>query len=243
MKFIFCLISLFLIPGSAIEFYTGLIRIFNSQELWAPLTIGFGVGLIVSMFIIRYLRWLTTFDHELTHALMALIFLRRIKRFIVTSSHGGYVEHSGGFGGEFGNLIITAAPYFLPTFSIIAVLFIPLIGPETFYYYLIFVGFTLIYHIVSTIEETYRGWSKKQYTDVLGETCMTDIGSLGYIAAFLSITGFTLFCYGIIFVMLRYEYAGIWPFWKSVCVSSWNIYYDLSVWVISATNDLMNNYF
>ena len=243
MKLLFCLISLFLIPGSAIEFYAGLAGIFNRQELWAPLTIGFGVGLIVSMFIIRYLRWFTTFDHELTHALMALIFLRRIRRFIVSSRHGGYVEHSGGFGGEFGNLIITAAPYFLPTFSIMAVQFIPFVGPETFYYYLIFVGFTLIYHIVSSVKETYMGWSKQQYTDVLGESSMTDIGRIGYVAAFLSITGFTLFCYGIIFVMLLYGYTGLWPFCKSVCLSSWNLYHDLFVMIYAMVIDMISKYF
>lgn len=243
MKVLFCLISLFLIPGSAVGFYEGLVGIFNNQVLLVPLIIGLGLGLIISILIIRYFRWFTTFDHEFTHALMALLFLRKIKRFVVSSRNGGYVEYSGGFGGEFGNLIITAAPYFLPTFSIIAILFLPMVGPQTLFYYTIFIGFTLIYHIMSSVEEIIINWDKQQFTDVRGESSETDIGKMGYIAAILSITGFTLFCYGFIFCMIRYGYSGVWPFCRAVCLSSWNVYHDLSVLMISVVNDLINNHF
>jgi hypothetical protein len=243
MKFLFCLISLFLIPGSAVGFYEGLVGIFNTQGLLLPLTVGFGLGIIISILIMRYFQWFTTFDHELTHALMALLFLRRIRRFIVSSKNGGYVGYSGGFGGEFGNLIITAAPYFLPTFSIIAILFLPLVGQQTIFYYNMFIGFTLIYHIMSSAEETIRNWNKEQFTNVRGETSETDIGRIGYIAAVLSITGFTLFCYGFIFCMIRYGYSGVWPFCKMVFFSSWNVYHDLSLTIISVVNELINKHF
>jgi len=90
------------------------------------------------------------------------------------------VEYSGGFGGKFGNLLITMAPYFLPTFSIMAVLFIPLVRPQNIFYYLVFIGFTLVFHIMNSV-------------------------------------------------------SGIWPFLKTVCLSSWDIYYDLIARMISVT--------
>lgn len=235
MKFLFSLISLFLIPGSAIGLYAALVAVFSNHELWIPITIGFGSGLVVSVLIIRHFRWFTTFEHEFTHALAALLFFRKISRFIVTAKKGGCVEYSGGFGGKFGNLIITMAPYFLPTFSVIAVLFIPLVPPASIFYYLVFTGFTLAFHIMNSLSGTYANWSKQQVTNVRGETSVTDIGRIGYIAAFLSITGLTLFSYGIALSMIHSGYPGIWPFLKTVCLSSWDIYYDLIARLISVT--------
>ena len=96
---------------------------------------------------------------------------------------------------------------------------------------------------MSSAEETYRSWSKQQFTDVLGETSESDIGELGHIAAGLSITAFTLLCYGIVFIMITYGYTGIWPFCKKVCLSSWNFYDELFIVIRSLINDLNNKYF
>ena len=93
---------------------------------------GITLGAMVTHFILLRIDGLDTFEHELAHALVALLFLRQITRFVSTRSSGGYVQHSGGFGGELGNHMIGLAPYYLPTFTIASVLFRPIVPMSWF---------------------------------------------------------------------------------------------------------------
>ncbi|MCX6268066.1 MAG: M50 family metallopeptidase [Bacteroidetes bacterium] len=205
--------------------------LFTKQELWLPLVIGLGAGVVLYFLIIRKSQWFLTFDHELAHAVMALLFFRRIRTFRVTSYAGGLVRHSGGFGGKFGNLMIQLAPYFLPTFTMFAVLALPLISRSWLFHYYIFTGFTVMFHILSTADELALSWHKSSFTSVEGETMQSDIGKAGYIAAFLLITGFTLLFYGLAIHLIIHGYPGIIPFMKAVFLHSWVIYTPLAIYV------------
>lgn len=229
MKFFYILLSLFLIPGSAVFAWNGILLISSSDALWMPLAIGILGGFFLTLLIIRYAHIICVFDHELAHALMALLFFRRIRRFIVTAHNGGYVLYSGGFGGEFGNKMITIAPYFLPTFTIIAVLFIPLVPQQYKTYYYIFIGFTVIYHLLSTISEIRRNWTSSSFTDVQGERAITDILRFGFVPAFFSIIGLTLFIFGVIFYQIWGGFPGAWTFIKSSCLYSWDLYSEWGI--------------
>jgi len=224
LKFIFTIITLFLIPGSAVFAWEGILQIAQSQELWFPLAIGAVSGVILTIIVIKYVQVLCTFEHEFTHAIVALMFFRRIKRFVVTISNGGFVEYTGTIGGRFGDMMITIAPYFLPTFTVIAILFRPLIPDQHTFLFSAFIGATIVFHLISEVEETWRNWRAGGHKGSKGKKDISDIKKFGYIPAFFAIIGLTLFIYGIIFYILPAGYTGAWTFIKSSCVYSWDVY-------------------
>ncbi|MCX6305390.1 MAG: M50 family metallopeptidase [Bacteroidetes bacterium] len=243
MKFLFSLLSLIIIPGAAIACWTGFSLILASQSLWVPLGIGMGAGVVLYFLVLRETHWFTTFDHELTHALMALIFLRRIKRFVVTGRHGGFIVQSGSFGGKFGDLMITTAPYFLPTFTLVAVFFRPVTEQKYLFYFDIFLGITMMYHLLSTAKETKENWSNRYFKDAEGDTGKTDIGKTGYIASFLSIVAFTFLFYGLIFYLICYGYPGIWPFFKFMAISSFGVIKPFTVYLAGLVKPVLDRIF
>jgi hypothetical protein len=225
MRFLLGLIALFIIPGSGLAFWDALLVIARDKDLWIPLVCGFATGIPVYFAVIKKIPYISTFEHELTHVLVALLFFRRIHKFIVTSKRGGQVQYSGNFGGEFGTLLIGLAPYYLPTFTIIAVLLRPAIPAEWFPWFDVFIGATLAFHICSTPEETKNAWTKRTFSGA-GDNQKTksDIGKVGYIFAFLVITGFGIFLMGLALQMIGSGYAGTWPFLKQVGNNSFITY-------------------
>ena len=235
MRFLLGIIALFIIPGSAIALWDAFITICNHKELWIPLLLGFATGIPLYFTLIRKVSVISTFEHEFTHAIVALLFLRRIHKFIVTKRQGGQVEYSGNFGGEFGTLMIGMAPYYLPTFTLIAVLVRPFLSPAWFPWFDGFIGATLAFHIFSTSEETKLSWTKRTFTGA-GDNQKTrsDIGKVGYIFAFLVILGFGLFLMGLVLQLIASGYSGTWHFLKLVMKSSWSVYkvIILKIWWI-----------
>jgi hypothetical protein len=228
MRFLLGLIALFIIPGSILAFWDTLLIIAHDKDLWIPLICGFCTGIPVYYLIIRKIPAISTFEHELTHALVALLFFRRIHKFIVTARRGGQVQYSGNFGGEFGTLLIGLAPYYLPTLTLISVLVRPFLPPGWFPFFDAFIGATLAFHLCSTPEETRLAWTKRTFTGA-GDNQKTrsDIGKVGYIFAFLVIVGFGIFLLGLSLQLIGTGYSGTWKYLKQVGITSFQIYLSL----------------
>ena len=225
MRLLLGLIALFIIPGSVLALWDALIVIAGNPDIWIPLICGLALGIPFYFILIRKIHVISTFEHELTHALVALFFLRRIHKFIVTSKRGGQVQYSGNFGGEFGNLLIGLAPYYLPTLTLIAVLVRPFPPSGWFPWYDGFIGATLAFHIFSTIDETRLSWTKHSFTGAGDhQKTKSDIGKVGYIFAFLVISGFGIFLLGLSFQLIGTGYSGTWHFLKQVAINSYSDY-------------------
>jgi len=225
MRFLLGLLALFIIPGSALASWEALLVITRDMDLWIPLLCGVGAGIPLYFTVIKRIPVISTFEHELTHALVALLFFRRIHKFIVTSKRGGQVQYSGNFGGEFGNLLIGLAPYYLPTFTLIAVLLRPVLAAEWFPWFDGFIGATLAFHFCSTPEETKQAWTKKSFASAGDkQKTKTDIGNAGYIFAFLVIAGFGIFLIGLALQLIGSGYGGTWMFLKQVGETSYEMY-------------------
>jgi hypothetical protein len=229
MKFILALFALFIIPGSALAFRDALMVIAGNKEIWVPLVVGLAAGVPLHLLVIRKIPWISTFEHELTHALVALLFFRRIRRFVVTARRGGQVQYTGNFGGQFGELLIGLAPYYLPTFTLFSVLARPFLPSGWFPWFDGFIGATLAFHVFSTIEETKLGWTKESFKGA-GDSMKTqsDIGKVGYVVAFLVIAGFGLFLLGLALQITGSGYAGVWPFLKQTGKVSYEVYAKLA---------------
>lgn len=123
------------------------------QELYKNLFIGMIAYVISWVLIFRNTNgnWFLVIEHELTHTLFALLTFHRIVDFRATESMGGYIQYSGKGNG---NWLILIAPYFFPTFSMIIAILIYFSSPEHYSILLMFLGYTLVYHIHSTYVET-----------------------------------------------------------------------------------------
>jgi len=120
---------------------------------YKPLLIGMGSYFVLWLFVFRNIRgnWFLTIEHELTHTLFALLTFHKIVDFKASNSSGGYMQYSGVGNG---NWLITIAPYFFPTFSMIVIGFLYFAQSQYYFYITILLGYSISYHIHSTWTET-----------------------------------------------------------------------------------------
>jgi len=96
----------------------------------------------------RFAFW-STFEHELTHILFAVAMFKPVYAMMVIDGMGG-----GTLIGKRVNFLIVLAPYFFPTFPLMALLLKPVIQPIYFKYYLFVMGFLMGYHFISSFKES-----------------------------------------------------------------------------------------
>jgi len=212
-RFFVSAILLLVLPGVAIAFWALGSELVSRQELGYPLLGGAFAGLIAGRLVLRYAPVFATFEHELTHALAGLVFLRRIRGIVVTRSRGGAVRHSGGFGGAVGDDFIGLAPYVLPTFTAIVVLAGPLIQQRHSTYWLGLVGLTFGYHVWSTLDELRRNWTSEVFPSAHdGQLTHTDIGRRGFLFSAIYIATVTLAIHGFLLALVLHGFpgAGVW---------------------------------
>jgi hypothetical protein len=90
-------------------------------------------------------RFLSTLAHEITHVLWGTAFRARVKDLRVRRG-SGFVNLSKS------NFIIRLAPYFFPLFTILLLLAAFFLRPDYLIWVFFLVGFTLSFHIISTLE-------------------------------------------------------------------------------------------
>ena len=86
-------------------------------------------------------------EHELTHALFAVLLFKKVHAFAVRRGAGGQVEIQGD------NFIIALSPYFFPLLTVAIILFKPALGPAQQWLPNILMGFTLMFHLVHLVQE------------------------------------------------------------------------------------------
>jgi len=225
VRLAFSLVAIFFLPGAIHAAWWGLMQLFLMEHVWPPILWGISGGGVLYFFALSRSRMLVTFEHELTHAIVAKVFLRRVDAFVVTSDRGGSVSHSGGFGGRIADDIIGLAPYFLPTLTFLSVLFKPFVSHGTLFALLAWIGATLSYHILSGIREIRLAWTKRRcHSSGSGGWVMSDIGRRGYLYSTLFIAVASLAVHGIIFSILAWDYPGIKDWARTVWQGSVDAY-------------------
>jgi len=124
------------------------------QEYYYPLFWGMGGYIFVWLLLFRNIGrgWFATLEHEFTHILFALATFHKIVDLRATFSRGGYISYSGA--GR-GNWLILISPYFFPTFSVLILGLMYLSKHQFDTFFLGALGFSLIYHLHSTYQETH----------------------------------------------------------------------------------------
>jgi len=137
--------------------------------------------------------WISTLEHELTHALFALITLHPVSSIQTTENQGGVISYSGG-----SNWLIVISPYFFPTFSFALVLIMEVFGATNIWLGNLLLGFTIFYHLISTKHELHKG--------------QTDLQETGFLFAWLFLPGANLLSFGILFAFCQSGLDGIITF-------------------------------
>jgi hypothetical protein len=219
MRWIVGTVMLVLLPGVAAAFVTAMVAFSHAPSLLVPIGAGAVLGILLDHVILRKFPVVETFEHEFTHAIVALLFFRRITGFTVRRS-GGTVAHRGRFGGVFGSDCIGLAPYIFPTFTVFSVLARPLIPPGGFPWYDGWIGATFGYHLWSMLEETRAAWTKRAFPAADGsERTQSDIGRRGYIYSGIFIATGSLLVHGLLVAVLLGGMPGVAAWGRE----SWNV--------------------
>jgi len=184
LKWPAAVLALALLPGATIAAIELLVRVVTRPLPVTMFLCGFGLYVVVWWWLFRRSRFsfVLTLEHELTHALFAIVTFHRVTGIRATAFRGGHIR----FVGE-GNWLITVAPYFFPTLSLFLLVFawcLPsiLAGLINFV-----IGGSFAYHMTSTLRETHPGQTDLQQTGVLFCFCFLPAAN---IVTFGAVLGF-----------------------------------------------------
>jgi len=196
-------ILLILLPFLAWGFGKEFLRTLLGVDYASPRVIAFTIGALafIPVWVAFWrrvresLEFFVTMEHEFAHLLVGLLFLKAPVSFSANRDGSGEVELNGC------NFLIRLAPYFLPTTSFIMLPFLFFLRREYALAFLGVLGFTVAYHIFSTVHET--------------RLDQPDIRNVGvpFSLAFLPVAN--LIVYGAIFAFVAGEYARL----KVYCLS------------------------
>jgi hypothetical protein len=176
---------------------------------WLAFTVGAAVFL-PCLFVAKRLfhsAWcyLETLEHELTHLLIGLLFLKIPVGIRVSAHEGGEVRQIGL--GTTGQTWVSLAPYFFPTVSLIVLIIAYLFSINTVYL-LGLLGWTTLFHLVSN-------WGETSFRQ-------PDLQKAGILKSLLILPVMNLICYGSILAFVAGGRKGFGSFWFDGVSSSVN---------------------
>jgi hypothetical protein len=189
LKWPVAVVAVVLLPNSVMASLDLLRRIVSEPRPVLPLLGGLVLYVVLWWCLFRrpiFGSFLSTLEHELTHALFALATFHKVTGLRASWRSGGHMTYQGS-----GNWLITIAPYFFPTiclFLLAASVLLPqtLLDPIG-----VLMGATIAYHVTSTYRETHAGQS--------------DLNQVGWLFCLLFLPTANLLSYG---VLLSFCYGG-----------------------------------
>lgn len=151
-------------------------------------------------------NYLETLEHELTHLLIGLLFLKIPVGIRVSAHEGGEVRQIGL--GTTGQTWVSLAPYFFPTVSL-AVLIVAYFFSLNALYLLALLGWTTAFHLVSN-------WGETSFRQ-------PDLQKVGILKSILILPVMNLICYGSILAFVANGGKGFSSFWYEGLSLSWNL--------------------
>ena len=140
--------------------------------------------------------YLQTLEHEITHLLIGLLFLKIPVGFRVSAHEGGEVRQIGL--GTTGQTWVTLAPYFFPTISIFVVIVAYFADLDT-KILLGVLGWTTVFHFITN-------WTETSFRQ-------PDLQKAGILKTLLILPVMNLICYGAVFAFVAEGSKGFGRFW------------------------------
>lgn len=190
----------FLFYGFGIETLQIISKSSFTNSRWLVFMIG-GAFFFPSLFVAKRLFhsgwcYLETLEHELTHLLIGLLFLKIPTGIKVSAHEGGKVRQIGL--GTTGQIWVTLAPYFFPTISISVLIFAYFTGLNTSLL-LAVLGWTTAFHLVTN-------WSETSFRQ-------PDLQKAGLLKTILILPVMNLICYGAVLAFVANGSKGFGNFW------------------------------
>ncbi len=206
----FLLAAPFLFYGFGLATFRNMASFSFGEPRWTSFAAGAAV-FVPCLFIGRGLMgaawsWLETFEHELTHLIFGLLFLKLPVGFKVSAHSGGEVRHVGR--GTTGQTWITLAPYFFPTVSIFVVIAAWLANLNS-NYLLGALGWATAFHLVSS-------WTETSFRQ-------PDLKKAGILKTLLILPVMNLICYGAVIAFVAGGGNGFGEFWISGIKGAWKL--------------------
>lgn len=157
LKWPIAVVALLLLPYSVLASLGLLKTIVSNPKPVLPLLIGLVVYVVLWWRLLRrpiFGTFLSTLEHELTHALFAIVTFHKVTGLRATWRSGGHMTYQGT-----GSWLITVAPYFFPTICMFILAASVLLPPSLRIPIGVLMGATIGYHITSTYRETHAGQS------------------------------------------------------------------------------------
>ncbi len=199
-------LGLFLIAAPFLFYGFGLqtVRILSKVSLSNPRWLCFSAGAAIFFPCLfaarRFFRslwcYLETLEHEMTHLIVGLLFLKIPTGIRVSAHEGGEVRQIGR--GTTGQTWITLAPYFFPTISIAVIIFAYLIQLNTLTL-LSVLGWTTAFHLVTN-------WSETSFRQ-------PDLQKAGILKTILILPLMNIICYGAVLAFVADGGKGLGNFW------------------------------
>lgn len=181
-----------------------------SDSRWYAFFVGAAV-FFPCLFVARRLfssawNYLETLEHELTHLLIGLLFLKIPVGIRVSAHEGGEVRQIGL--GTTGQTWVTLAPYFFPTISL-AVLVVAYFANINTLTLLGILGWTTVFHLVSN-------WGETSFRQ-------PDLQKAGILKTILILPVMNLICYGAVLSFVAGGSKGFGSFWREGFKQSFNL--------------------
>jgi hypothetical protein len=197
---LFLVVSPFFLYGFAIETLRIISKGSFNNSRWLAFMLGvaaFFPGLYLAKRLF-YSTWcyVQTLEHELTHLLIGLVFLKIPTGIRVSAHEGGEVRQIGL--GTTGQIWVTLAPYFFPTISIAVLIFAYFAELNTLLL-LGILGWTTAFHLVTN-------WSETSFRQ-------SDLQKAGILKTILILPVMNLICYGSVLSFVAGGGKGFGDFW------------------------------
>ena len=149
--------------------------------------------------------YLQTLEHEITHLLIGLLFLKIPVGFRVSAHEGGEVRQIGL--GTTGQTWVTLAPYFFPTISLFVVIIAYFANLDT-KILLGILGWTTAFHLITN-------WTETSFRQ-------PDLQKAGIVKTLLILPVMNLICYGAVLAFVIDGGKGFGNFWTKGFTETFN---------------------
>lgn len=184
------------------ELYRTAMVIIPQYQQYKWFVIGMVGYYILGLFFKKNRKFLQTFSHELTHTIVAMLFLRKMHSFTAERGEGVMTYTTGRF--RLGSTMISLSPYFLPIFTIFFMLIRHVVVGDAVYIFDALIGFTFAFHLGCFAAQT--------------GSYQTDIQQNGLFYSYLIIT--TFLALNISIVLLSID-SNLFPAIKSYFITAW----------------------
>ena len=163
---------------------------------------------ILHFILSNKLQYFSTFEHELTHNIWALLFFKKPRGFHVNTDGSGLFEWSGSTG-LLSKVFILLSPYYFPTITMFLIILSLIIKDKFISIYFLVIGMSFGYHIVSSIKEMHL--------------VQTDITENGNFTSFNIIILMNLIMNGLVIAFINNGSKGIGEFFTNSYLYGYNL--------------------